>query len=140
SAEFKVHPRLIRGSLSGTRALPGALKARAAHVFIYGCYRSDRQRGPSPLRARFPRARGSLTSEDEITAETRRTRSFLCSTSAFSPSLRFIFSGGRTLHRLRSHVEHAQQERPAVGGFLDDLGDRLASAVAGFGLDADENR
>ena len=37
------------------------------------------------------------------------------------------------------HVQDLDEERPAVGGLLDDLGRRLARAVAGLGLDADQD-
>src|SRR5207249_3627568 len=38
------------------------------------------------------------------------------------------------------HAEDLDEEGPAVGGFLDDLGRRLARAVSGAGLDPDQDR
>ena len=40
----------------------------------------------------------------------------------------------------RLDPQHLDEEGPAVGGLLDDLGRRLAGAVAGPGLDADQDR
>ena len=37
------------------------------------------------------------------------------------------------------HAEHLHQKRQLVGGFFDLLGGRLAGAVTGFHLDADQH-
>ena len=37
------------------------------------------------------------------------------------------------------HAQGADEKRPAIGGFVDDLARRLAGAVPGFGLDLNEH-